>query len=83
MVAADVSSRLFDKNYRGTFVQRTDGPKIVALVRYNVHVLHSTEDRALQARVWANWFQAALGLKGYKEKRILASQRKTLSERVQ
>jgi Alpha/beta hydrolase of unknown function (DUF900) len=71
MVAADVSDQVFDAAHnqvdpnRPASAEECDGISILALAAHQVHVLHSSNDWALKARVVPNCGGRALGARGY------------------
>jgi esterase/lipase superfamily enzyme len=71
MVAADVSDQVFDDDQnhvdptRPASRDECDGLSILALATHQVHVLHSSKDWALKARVIPNCGGRALGARGY------------------
>jgi esterase/lipase superfamily enzyme len=71
MVSADVSAKVFDRpgccSCFCCCCADHDGTSVLELANYQVHVLHSGNDRALQARILANCFAPALGAHGYSE----------------
>ena len=82
MVAADVTDRLFDEHQnRSKDRTKNDGLCVLDLAKYNVHVLHSSKDLALVARLVPNGCSCALGFWGYNERRLCDAAKNKLVKR--